>query len=108
MIIATDIFDMDKVIALRDDYEGLCSYIWTLVPERYKHIDVIYHNTRYYINMCVLKNTSIPLEKKLQISKYLTKNIRVVGYTDTYITCSELEKRINMSKVNKYYEGDKR
>lgn len=108
MIIATNIFDMDKVIALRDDYEGLCSYIWTLVPERYRHIDAIYHNTRYYINMCVLKNISIPLEKKLQVSKYLTKGIRVVGYTDTYITCSELEKRINISKVNKYHEGDKR
>lgn len=106
MIIATDIFDMDKVIALRDDYEGLCEYIWTLVPERYKHIDVIYHNTRYYINMCVLKSADIPLEKKLQVSKYLTKSIRVVGYTDTYITCRELENRINMSKVNKYHEGD--
>jgi hypothetical protein len=108
MIIATDVFDMDKVIALRDDYEGLCNYIWTLVPDRYRHIDVIYHNTRYYINMCVLKNALIPLDKKLQVSKYLTKQIRVVGYTDTYITCSELEKRINMSKVDKYHEGDKR
>jgi hypothetical protein len=107
MIIATDSFDLDKVIALRENYEELCNYVKTLVPDRYKHIDAIYHNTRYYINMCVLKNTSIPMERKLQVSKYLTKGIRVVGYTDTYITCSELEKRINMNKVNKYYEGDK-
>lgn len=107
MIIATDTFDMSKVVSLSEDYDGLCKYIWTLVPDRYKHLDAIYHNTRYYINMCILKDTKISLEKKTQISKYLTKGIRVVGYTDSYITCRDLETRINMKKVNKYYEGDK-
>ena len=107
MIIATDVFDMSKVMSLSDDYEGMCSYIWSLVPERYKHLDVIYHNTRYYVNMCVLKSTDIPLEKKLKVSKFLTRGIRVVGYTDNYITCRELENRVNMNKVNKYHEGDK-
>ncbi len=106
MIIATDVFDMDRILALKDDYEGMCDYIWTLVPDRYKHLDVIFHNTRYYINMCVLKSETIPMEVKSAISKYLTKSIRVVGYTDTYITCSELEKRVNMNRVNKYFEGD--
>lgn len=106
MIIATDVFDMDKVISLKTDYSGMCDYIWTLVPERYRHLESIYHNTRYYINMCVLKSSSIPMETKTEISKFLTKDIRVVGYTDSYITCSELEKRVNINKVNKYHERD--
>lgn len=108
MIIATDIFDKDKVLSLKDDYEGLCSYVWTLVPEKFKHLDVIYHNTRYYINMCILQDTGISLDVKTQISKLLTRSIRVVGYMDKYITCRDLDSRVDMNKVNKYHEGDKR
>lgn len=106
MIIGSKDFDKDKVLSLASDYEGLCGYVWTLVSDRYKHFDAIYHNTRYYINLEILKDNSIPLDKKMSISKLLTKNIRTVGYMGEYITCQDLEKRIDMNKVNKYYKGE--
>lgn len=106
MIIATNSFDMDEVVKLSGDYEKLCLYVMSLVPERYKHIDAIYHNTRYFINLEVLKSKDIPLDKKTELSKHLTKGIRVVGYMDIYITCNELERKISMKKVEQYYKGD--
>jgi hypothetical protein len=106
MIIATDNFDMNKVMSLCHDYDGLCAYVRSLVPERYKHLDTIYNNTRYYINLCVLKAKDIPMSKKQEVSKLLTRNIHVVGYTDIYITCYDLEKRISMSRVDKYHKGE--
>lgn len=106
MLIATNVIDYDKVLSLSEDEEGLCAYIKSLVPERYRHVDAIYHNTRYYINLEVLKNSTYPLEKKLALSRMLTKNIRTVGYMDSYVTCSELEAHISMKKVHKYHEGE--
>lgn len=107
MIIATNSFDMNKVVRLSESYEELCSYIMSLVPERYRHIDAIYHNTRYYLNLEVLKSKDIPMDKKTALSKLLTKGIRVVGYMDIYITCNEMERKINMKKVDQYHKGDK-
>lgn len=107
MIIATNVFDMKKVVSLSEDYDGLCNYIRSLMPERYKHIDAIYHNTRYYLNLEVLKASDISMEKKVSLSEKLTKNIRVVGYMDVYITCKDLERKINMKKVEQYYRGEK-
>lgn len=107
MIIATNSFDMGKIISMSENYEGLCSYIRTLVPDRYKHIDAIYHNTRYYINLEVLKAKDITMQKKMALSKLLTKGIRVVGYMDVYITCTDLERKVNMKKVEQYHRGDK-
>ena len=107
MIIATNSFDMDKVLRLVGNYEGLCEYVKSLVPDRYKHIDAIYHNTRYFLNLEVLKSKDIPMDKKTELSKLLTKGIRVVGYMDVYIACNEMERKINMKKVDQYHRGDK-
>lgn len=107
MIIATTNIDLKKIVSLASDYDGLCDYIKSLVPDAYSHIDAIYHNTRYYINLQVLKDSKISMEKKTELSKYLTKNIRVVGYMGKYITCDDLEMHIDMQKVKRYREGDK-
>lgn len=104
MIIATDDVDIKKVVNMSGDSDKLCTYVKSLVPERYRHIDAIYHNTRYYINLLVLKSDDISLEKKSALSKLLTRNIRVVGYMGVYITCKDLERKISMKKVNKYHE----
>ena len=106
MIIATDEFDMSKIIQLKDNVEEMDKYIWSLVPVRYKHVDAIYRNTRYYINVCVLKSTTMSMEMKKELSAKLTKGLHVVGFMGTFITCGELESRISMKKVNKYYEGE--
>ena len=107
MIIATKNIDMQKIISMARDESGLCAYIHSVVPERYKHCDAIYHNTRYYVNLEVLKNSDISMENKMALSTLLTKNIRTVGYMGTYITCQELEMRVDMNKVMRYHEGDR-
>ena len=107
MVVATTDIDIKKIVSLESDYGGLCQYIKSLVPDHYAHIDAIYHNTRYYINLQVLKDNNIPMDKKTELSKYLTKNIRVVGFMGKYISCEDLEMHIDMQKVKKYREGDK-
>lgn len=106
MIIATNSIDLKKVAGLSEDYEGLCDYVKSLVPARYAHVDAIYHNTRYYINLEVLKSNDIPIDKKVALSKLLTKSIHVCGCMDIYITCKELESRINMKRVNQFKEAE--
>lgn len=106
MIIATKNIDMQKIVSMVKDECGLSSYIHSIVPERYKHCDAIYHNTRYYINLEVLKNTDISMDNKMALSALLTKNIRTVGYMGTYITCQELEMRVDINKVMRYHKGD--
>lgn len=106
MIIATKNIDMKKIISMVQDEDRLCEYIHSIVPERYKHCNAIYHNTRYYINLEVLKSNDISMENKIALSALLTKNIRTVGYMGTYITCQDLEMRVNMNKVMRYYKGD--
>lgn len=106
MLIATKEFSLDEVLKLSSNYDGLCKYIKELVPEHYRHIDAIYHNTRYYISLQVLKDKSIPIEKKMELSKNLTAGIRVVGFIGKYITCDDLEAHIDMRKVKCYYEGE--
>lgn len=107
MIVATDAFDMQKVKSLIKSGGDLCEYAMSLVPDRYKHVDGIYHNTRYFLNLNILKATDISLEDKTAASASLTAGLHVVGYMDDYITCGEMERHINMKKVNKYFEGDK-
>ena len=107
MVIATKVIDIDKIVKLSSDYDALCEYIKGLVPKDFKHVDAIYHNTRYYINITILKSDAISLEKKNILSNMLTRNIRVVGYMDRYVTCDELAMHVNTERVIKYYEGDR-
>lgn len=107
MIIATDTFDIEEVKSLLRDGKDLCTYVRGLIPDRYKHVDGIYHNTRYYLNLTILKSDKFTLEDKMKASAALTRGLHVVGYLDSYLTCGVLERRINMNKVIKYFEGEK-
>lgn len=107
MIIGSEDFTVQQIVNLKDDYDAMCAFMLGLVPDRYKHVDAIYHNQRYYANMRVLSDKTLPLKVKQQVSAMLTRNIRVVGWTDIYITCRQMERKIDMNKVDKYYEGDK-
>ena len=107
MIVATNTFNMDEVISIIKSGGDLCAYVKELVPPRYRHIDGIYHNTRYLLNLEILKSKDIKLEDKTEASSVLTRGLHVVGYMDCYIPCSVLERHINMNKVKRYHEGDK-
>lgn len=107
MLIATKVIDMDKVLSLKDNPEGLHNYIKSLVPDRLKHIDVIYRNTCYYCNYMVLSSTKIKLEDKKLLSDILTTDLKVVGYLGTYIDVGELEVMVNWDLINRYKKGDK-
>lgn len=106
MIIATKQIDFDKVISLHRDQDGLNAYVRSLIPSRVAHVDAIYHNTRFYICYMIMQRTDVKLDVKQALSKLLTRNIRVVGYTEDYIAIEELERYVNMKQVNKYREGD--
>lgn len=107
MIVATDVFDMEEVARLIKNNGDLCAYVYSLVPDRYKHVDGIYHNTRYLLNLRILQSQDFNLTDKSNASSMLTAGLHVVGYMDKYIACGAMERHINMKKVQQYYEGDK-
>lgn len=107
MIVATNAFNMDEVRSVIKSGGDLCEYVRSLIPNRYRHIDGIYHNTRYYLNLVILKSKDFSLQEKTDASAALTKGLHVVGYMDCYIDCGLLERHIDMRKVNKYFEVDK-
>lgn len=107
MIVATDVFDMNAVHAIVKSGGDIRAYVKSLVPERYAHIEAIAHNTRYLLNLQVLKSSEFTLQEKSWLNAELTKEIHVVGYMNCYIACGEMERHINMNKVYKYHEGDK-
>ncbi len=98
MIIGTKVFDM-KILQYIDDYEGLVNYVRSLVPERYRHLNSIVNNTRYYLNIQLLQARNISKENKEKLSFMLMHRVKVVGFIDCFITCGELERRINMKAV---------
>lgn len=106
MIIGTDEVDLNKVMKYKDSEEDMEAYIMSLIPERYKHVDAIYRNTRYYVNTCVLRSKKLTLDMKKQLSDMLTRNLRVVGFLGSFHTCAELELHVSMRRVNKYHEGE--
>lgn len=106
MIVATDVFNMDEVKELIKSGGDLCGYVRSLVPERYLHVDGIYHNTRYLLNLRILQSKDFSLTDKFNASASLTAGLHVVGYMDCYIGCGEMERHINMARVRQYHEGD--
>lgn len=107
MIIANLNYSSSELIKRVDNFEELCKYIRSTVPEEYRHVDAIYHNTRYYLNTRVLEDSSIPLNTKKKLSDALTTGLRTVGVLGDWVTCGELNRRANMEKINKYRKGDK-
>lgn len=107
MIVATDAFDMDAIHTIVKSNGDIREYVRSLVPDKYKHVDAIFHNTRYLLNLQVLKSGEFTLQEKTWLNAELTKDIHVVGYMDVYITCGELERHINMSNVEEYFRGDR-
>lgn len=106
MIVGTLNFDKAVVTSLADDYEGMCKYVRGLVPEILRHVDAIYNNTRYYISYEILKDTSIKLDLRQQISNQLTRNIHVVGQMGRFIPCEQIISLVSREKLIKYYRGD--
>ena len=106
MIIANLNYSKSELVSRMNNFDELCKYVRSTIPEKYRHVDAIYHNTRYYLNTCVLEDDTLNLSVKKQLSDILTKNIRVVGVLGEWVPCSELDRRTNLNRVFKYYKGD--
>lgn len=107
MLIATRSFNREKVVSLAGDADALIAYVESIVPDKYKHIDALSHNTRYYINQKILDDDKIPMDIKMKLTEALTRRLHIVGYLGKYITCDELDSSVNMQRVMKYYEGER-
>lgn len=97
---------MDDIHSIIKKGGDIREYVSGLVPTKYRHVEAISHNTRYLLNLQVMKSREFSLEEKTWMNQELTKNIHVVGYMDVYITCGELERHINMKEVDKYFRGE--
>lgn len=106
MLIATKDFDLDYILANKDNPQEINDYILGLVPLALRHNQAIFHNTRYYINTCVMSNKRIPMETKKRLSSILTSNMRVVGYIGDFVDCDDLKYVVNMDLVNQYYREE--
>lgn len=108
MIIANLNYSSSELLSRINNFEELCAYVRSTVPPAYRHVDAIYHNTRYYLNTCVLEDSSLTMKVKQQLSDMLTRNIRTVGVLGEWVTCNELDRRMRMDRITKYYKGDKK
>lgn len=108
MIIANLNYSSSELIKRMDNFEELCEYIRSTIPPAYRHVDAIYHNTRYYLNTRVLADTSLTMKIKKQLSDKLTTNIRTVGVLGNWVTCNELDRRAHMDRIIKYHKGDQK
>ena len=106
MVIATRDVDIQKVLSLADNEETLCAYIKSLIPSKYQHVDAIYNNTKYFINLCILENNKISMRDKDKLNAILLKHVRVVGYLGNFITCKELDFYVDAERVYEYYKED--
>lgn len=105
MIVATREFNIDEFLKIATDYNSIYNYVYNLIPDRYKHIPSIINNTLYMLNVTILKS-NLPLERKQEISNLLSTNIKVVGYLDSYVSIQDIEYRVNMKQVEKYWRNE--
>lgn len=106
MLILTKDYDLAKCFELRNNHEALMEYINSLMPERYRHVDALLSNQRYFINCDMYGHTEYSLEAKKELSDALMLNVRVAGYIGTFVTVGELESFVSQKAVQRYRERE--
>ncbi len=106
MIICSESFSVPRCISLADDEEGMNEYVLSLIPKIYQHNTSLISNQKYYMNTIILKDKTIPLDKKIAISNTLMHNVNVCGYLDTFISIQGVERFINNDKLIKLRKED--
>lgn len=105
MIVVTNDFDLVKLHELYKTQGDVRAYVDSLVPLRYQHNPAFSHNTRYYLNQIILSSKEFSLAEKQWFNIELTKSLHVVGFMGTFILVDDMERFINMSKVEKLLKG---
>ncbi len=104
MLIATTNVDIRKCFSLRDDVCELNSYIRSLIPEKYAHLNSIFNNQKYYICCKMFESTTNTMEEKKELNKALMSGTKVIGIIDTFIPMTEVECLIDEVAVKDYRE----
>ena len=106
MLILTRKYDLEKCISLRNDQEALTEYINSLMPERFKHVDSLLSNQRYFINCDMYTHVEYSIEIRRELSDALMHNVRVAGYIGDFVTVQELETYVSNKAVNRYKDKE--
>lgn len=107
MLVSLCEFDKEIFLGNIDNPDVILKYVRDSIPKEFKHIDAIYHNTRFYLSTVVMSDNSIPIKQKQQLCDILTSNMYTVGFLTKYMTVQELMVKFPKEKLIKYLEGDK-
>ena len=99
MIIYSKNVDIDKVISLKDNPDALVEYVESILPPNYKKHETLTSNQKYYVVSKVL-DTALSKEEKKAISDILLRKIKTVGYIDSFIELSEIERFVDRNRLN--------
>ena len=106
MLILTKDYDIKKCFELRSNQAGLTEYINSLMPDRYKHIDALLSNQRYFINCDMYSSSQYSMDAKKELSDALMLNVRVAGYIGSFVTVGELESFVSDKAVQRYRDKE--
>ena len=103
MIIATKNIDVRKVCQIYSDSVAFREYILSLIPKIYHHTGIV-GNQIFYINSVILRDESIPIDRRREIGKTILHDNRVCGVLGEFIEIRTIERRVNKNKVNRFHE----
>lgn len=95
--------DLDKLISLKNNPNEMLDYVTNLLPPRYRFNINLISNQRYYCTTLIL-DSKLPIEEKREIANILLKNIKTVGYLDSFINITEIESLVDVNRLNKLME----
>ena len=107
MIVCEEEFNKEKVLSLAGDIEGMKEYVISLIDPIYRHSNLLISNQLFYINQCILRDKSIPLDKKVAVSDTLVADVQVCGYLDTVTFMKTVERLVDYNKLYELYKKDK-
>lgn len=86
-----------------NSFEDFMEFAKSLVPQEFRHNDVLVNNQAYFNAMTLRKLNSVSWEAKKELIETVMKNITVSGYTDVVIEIEAIYDYVDMNRVNKYW-----
>lgn len=107
MLVPTKVFDIKYIISNVNNPDKIKDYVWSIIPDIYRHQVSLYSNQCFYISYAILSSSDIREDVKRRVSDILCDGLHVVGYLDGFKFLSDTEKYINFKKLGKYRDKEK-
>lgn len=90
MIVGTSKISTKDLIKYATSVESFKEYCVSLIPEEYRHLQVIVNNQVYICCLCLRKCEAVSWDVKKQILDKCLQDIRIVGCTNALIDFTDV------------------